>query len=141
MDVTFTTLDRSELLVLPFVPAGGLNVDDPQNNETLSGLSWDINVIGNMGLKKVTLEGVFYSRRLPFISPYASTDPYAYVRFFERHRGRDKPPIRVVVSEDGAEVLNMPCTVDAFQYKPLKMGDLSYILTLRRYEFVVNEHG
>lgn len=139
MDITFSTLDRSETMVLPCVPVGGLSIDDPQNNETLSGLSWDINVIGNMGLKTVTIKGTFYARRLAFMSPYASTDPYAYVRFFERHRGRDKPPLRIVISDSsGGEVLNMPCTVDAFERSPTKMGDLTYSMTVRRYEFVVN---
>lgn len=139
MDIIFSTLDRSEVLALPCAPVGGLSINDPQNNETLSGLSWDINVIGNMGLKTVSVKGTFYARRLAFTSPYSSAEPFSYVRFFERHRGRDKPPLRIVISDvGGGEVLNMPCTVDAFEWSPTKLGDLTYSMTVRQYEFVVD---
>lgn len=137
MDFVFSADNRAEVLVLPFVPMD-ISVEEPQSNETMTGLSRDINLIGNMGLRKLSLSGWFPSTRLPFGNQAAPIGPQQYISFFRRWRA-EKVPLRVVWTDnDGSEILNMACTIDAFSWQPVgRMGRMSYSLTAQEYEFVV----
>lgn len=136
MDLVFSADNRAEVLVMPFVPVD-MRVDEPQNNETFTGLMRDINLIGTVGLRTLTVNSFFPNRPLPCGSRSAPTDPQAYIAFFRRWRA-EKVPLRVVWTDDGGrEILNMPCTVDSFSWQPAgRLGRIGYSLTVREYNLV-----
>lgn len=138
MDFVFSADNRAEVLVLPFVPMD-INVDSPQNNSIFSGLSRDINLIGTMGLRVLTLSSFFPQKSMPVYNTNAPLGARQYIDFFERWR-KEKVPLRVVWTDnDGSEILNMPCTIDSFSWQPASpLGRIAYSLTAREYEFVVN---
>lgn len=138
MDIVFSADNRAEILVLPFVPMD-TSVDEPQGNEVFNGLSRDINLIGNVGLRVLQISSFFPDRKYPFVNALAPIGAQPYISFFRRWRS-EKVPLRVVWTDnDGSEILNMPCTIDAFGWKPCsKTGRISYNLTAKEYEFVVN---
>lgn len=137
MDIVFSANNREEVLVLPFVPLD-ITVDEPQNNTTFSGLSFEINLIGNIGLRTLTISSFFPERSYPFANAQAPIGASAYVDFFRKWR-TEKVPLRVVWTDnDGAEILNMACTIDTFTRQPAsKSGRIAYDLTVREYQFVV----
>lgn len=137
MDLVFSADNRAEILVLPFVPMD-INVDSPQNNTVFSGLSRDINLIGTMGLRVLTINSFFPNKPLPIYNVSAPLGARAYIDFFKKWRA-ERVPLRVVWTDnDGNEVLNMPCTIDSFSWQPASpLGRIAYSLTAREYEFVV----
>lgn len=138
MDMTFSADNRAEILVLPFV-APDTKVSEPQNNETFTGLSRDINLIGTMGLRTLTINSWFPDRPLPFGNRSAPVGAQTYIQFFRRWR-EARVPLRVVWTDtDGRELLNMPCTIDSFDWSPAgRMGRIQYSLTAREYNLVVD---
>lgn len=138
MDIVFSADNRAEILVLPFAPMD-ISVDEPQNNEVFSGLSRDINLIGNVGLRVLQISSFFPERRYPFVNALAPIGAQQYISFFRRWR-KEKVPMRVVWTDnDGSEILNMPCTIDSFSWQPdSRTGRMVYSLTAKEYEFVVN---
>ena len=136
MDMTFSADNRAEILVLPFVSVD-TSVDEPQNNDTFTGLSRDINLIGPMGLRTLTINSWFPDRPLRFGNQSAPIGAQIYIQFFRRWR-EAKVPLRVACTDtDGSEILNMPCTIDTFSWQPAsRMGRISYSLTAREYNLV-----
>lgn len=136
MDIVFSANNRQELVVLPFV-SPDTTVDEPQNNDTFTGLSRDVNLIGPRGLRQLKISSILPKGRYPFLSGAASPSPRTYLDFFRRWRD-EKVPLRVVWTDtDGSEILNMPCTIDSLSWSVMKAGHIQYSLTAREYEFVV----
>nr|DAL77546.1 MAG TPA: tail assembly protein [Caudoviricetes sp.] len=138
MELVFSADNRADILVMPFVPPD-ISIEEPQNNEVFSGLSRDINLIGNLGLKTLSMSSFFPERKYPFCNPLAPIGAQPYIAFFRRWRA-EKVPLRVVWTDnDGSEILNMPCTIDSFDWQAVgKMGRVSYSLTAKEYNFVVD---
>lgn len=138
MELVFSADNRADLLVMPFVPTD-IQVTEPQNNDRFQGLSRDINLLGTLGLRTLTLSGFFPDRRYTFCHPLAPIGARPYIDFFRRWRG-EKVPLRVVWTDnDGAEILNMPCSIDSFEWQAVgKLGRVQYSLSVTEYEFVVD---
>ena len=83
MDMTFSADNRAEILVLPFVSLD-TSVDEPQNNDTFTGLSRDINLIGTMGLRTLTINSWFPDHPLRFGNQSAPIGAQTYIQFFRR---------------------------------------------------------
>lgn len=137
MDIVFSANNRQEVMIIPVVP-NDIGVEHAQNNETYTGLSMDLNIIGNLGLRTLELSSIFpVNKNYKFLKANANTDGWAYVDFFNRWRAK-KVPIRIVITKgNGEDWLNMACTVDGFSYSVDKAGDIVYSLSLREYVFVV----
>lgn len=136
MDIVFSANNRSEVMILPIVP-NDISIEQSQSNDTYAGLSMDLNIIGNLGLRTLELASIFpVNKKYKFIKANANTNGWDYVNFFNRWRGK-KVPIRLVITDGSEERLNMACTVDSFSYSADRMGDIAYSLSLREYVFVV----
>lgn len=134
MDIIFSANNRQEVFVLPVVPSG-VDVGEPQNNDTFSGALGELNLIGNMGLRSMSISSILPNRQYSFMRPGSTRDGWSYMDFFRRIRS-SKVPLRVVmVTTSGGEVLNMPCTIDDFSWSVDKAGDIAYSLSVREYVF------
>lgn len=136
MDIVFSASNRQEIMIIPVVPPD-ISVEQTQANETYTGLSMDLNIIGNLGLRTLELSSFFpVNKNYRFVKANSNSDGWAYVDFFNRWRTKGVP-IRVVITEsNGTERLNMACTVDNFSHSVNKVGDIIYSLSLREYVFV-----
>ncbi len=134
MHIVFSANNRQETMVLPFPPAS-VGVESTQENEDFSGLSGPLKLIGNMALRTISLQSFFpIGFRPSGMNPYASTDGWAYVDFLERWRSR-KVPLRLVITTDDREMVNMACVIDTFLYEK-KINRIEYTLDITEYKFV-----
>ncbi len=135
MEITFSANNREEIMVLPVMP-NDIDIDRAQDNSTYDGLSFPLNMIGNLQLREFQIESIFPNKRYSWANPLASCNANDYIEFFEKWRGK-RVPIRVVMTDkSGGEILNIPCTVDKFTYHYDRAGDVAYNMTVREYRFV-----
>jgi len=130
--------NKEELFTIPVVPDGLIIPEPEQHNEVYSGLSCDYSRIGTMGLRQLSWSSFFpdrYHSNYPFVDDSYTKDGWAYVSFFQRWRDK-KLPFRVVIISDEEVRLNMPCTVDKFEYWIKRNKDIAYSITLTEYRFV-----
>ncbi len=136
MDIVFSANNRAEVMIIPIVP-NDISIEQSQSNDTYTGLSMDLNMIGNLGLRTLELSSIFpVNKNYKFIKANSNANGWDYVDFFNKWRGK-KVPIRIVITDGAEERLNMACTVDNFSYSVDKAGDIAYSLSLREYVFVV----
>ena len=65
-------------------------------------------------------------RRYPFMPPEAETDGWKYVAFIQRGQERRIPFQVTLLDNSGRCRLNMACSIDDFQWKVKRNGDLAY---------------
>lgn len=134
MDIVFSINNNDEIMVLPVAPEWEIAED--QANETYSGLSFNIRMIGNPGLRSMELSSFFPSKRYPFVNPYAEIDPQAYIDFFRRIKAERIPARIVITDRQSVERLNMAVSIDDFTYKYRANGDADYSLSMTEYIFL-----
>ena len=115
--------NNEEVMVWPSVPPDfGPEVE--QRNGTYEGISGDFNTLGPMGLRSIPLSSFFPVGRRK------------YVAFIQRGQER-RIPFRVTLLDNSGRCrLNMACSIDDFQWKVKRNGDLAYSLTFREYKFI-----
>lgn len=134
MDIVFSINNNAEIMVLPVSPEWEIAED--QGNETYNGLSFNIRMIGNPGLRTMELSSFLPSKRYPFVNPYADIDPQAYIDFFRRIKS-DKIPARIVITDrQSVERLNMAVSIDNFTYQYRANGDADFSLSMTEYIFL-----
>lgn len=136
VDIIFSANNNAEVMVLPIVPPD-IQVSEPQDNEDFDGINGKLKLIGNMGLRTMTIESFFpVGKDYSFIRPGSIKDGWQYVEFFRRWRAA-KVPIRVIITtKDSAKRLNMACVVNDFSWAVDKVGDIKYTLEIEEYKFV-----
>ncbi len=138
--VIFSVNNNEEFIVLPYVPPDFPLSLPEQHNETYTGLSRDYRRIGTIGLRQLEWSAFFpvEQEMLSFMPPYSTPHGWLYVDFFNRWRKR-KVPFRLVVLDNyGVSRLNMPCTVDKFDFSIRVNGWIDYSITLTEYRFIAN---
>ena len=134
MDIVFSINNNAEIMVLPVSPEWEIAED--QGNETYNGLSFNIRMIGNPGLRTMELSSFLPSKRYPFVNPYADINPQAYIDFFRRIKS-DKIPARIVITDrQSVERLNMAVSIDNFTYRYRANGDADFSLSMTEYIFL-----
>lgn len=134
MDIVFSINNNAEIMVLPVSPEWEISED--QDNETYNGLSFNIRMIGNPGLRTMELSSFLPSKRYPFVNPYADINPQAYIDFFRRIKS-DKIPARIVITDrQSVERLNMAVSIDNFTYQYRANGDADFSLSMTEYIFL-----
>lgn len=134
MDIVFSINNNAEIMVLPVSPEWEIAED--QGNETYNGLSFNIRMIGNLGLRTMELSSFLPSKRYPFVNPYADINPQAYIDFFRRIKS-DKIPARIVITDrQSVERLNMAVSIDNFTYQYRANGDADFSLSMTEYIFL-----
>lgn len=134
LDIVFSINNNAEIMVLPVSPEWEIAED--QGNETYNGLSFNIRMIGNPGLRTMELSSFLPSKRYPFVNPYADINPQAYIDFFRRIKS-DKIPARIVITDrQSVERLNMAVSIDNFTYQYRANGDADFSLSMTEYIFL-----
>ncbi|QEK13729.1 phage portal protein (plasmid) [Crassaminicella thermophila] len=135
MDIFLSINNREQVIQLPIIPEE-FQVEFSNNNETFTTISQgDLNLIGNKGLKTLTIETFFPNKEYEFAKSKKMTgDEFveSILNWIDR-----KVPIRIVItSKEGKEVINLPVTIDSFNYGYDRVGDVKYSLALREFRFV-----
>ena len=125
-----------EVMVWPSVPPD-FGPEQAQRNGTYEGISGDFNTLGPMGLWSIPLSGVLPVGRRPlYMPPEAVEDGWRYVDFIRRNQER-RIPFRLTLLDGGGVCrFNAACSVDEFEWKVKRNGDLAYSLTFREYRFL-----
>lgn len=132
--IIFSVKNKGDIRILPYVPSE-VTIDSPQNNEEFETINSGIlNLIGNMGLRSVTIDSIFFNRRYDWMPEKAVSDPWSYVKFFEQYRN-EKIPFRININDGSREALDMACTVESFSYTMDRNKNIKYSLTVKEYRF------
>ena len=134
MDIVFSINNNAEIMVLPVAPEWEIAED--QSNETYNGLSFNIRMIGNAGLRTMEIASFFPSKRYPFVNPYADINPQAYIDFFRRVKSERIPARIVITDKQSVERRNMAVSIDNFTYKYRANGDANFSLSMTEYIFL-----
>jgi len=134
INVFLSINNNAEVLQLP-VPPAEYKVPSPWNNERVDGLQQALNIPGTKGLRTVEIKSFFPIRDYPFLKN-RSMWGMEYVNTIERWRGLRVPIRIVIVDSGGAKSLNMPVTIDSFEWGPGKSGDIDYTMQMTEFVFV-----
>lgn len=134
MDIVFSINNNAEIMVLPVAPEWEISED--QANETYNGLSFNIRMIGNPGLRTLEISSFFPSKKYPFVNPYADINPQAYIDFFRRIKTEHIPARIVITDKQSVERLNMAVSIDNFVYKYRTNGDTDFSVSMTEYIFL-----
>ena len=136
MDIVFSANNNEEIKIIPVIQ-DGIEVSQGQSNEEFQTInSGTLNIIGDIGLRSLSIQSFFPCRNYTWIKKGASSNGWSYVDFFKKWRGKQVPIRIVMTNKEGKEVLNMPCTVDNFTYSEKRNGDINYSLEIKEYKFV-----
>ncbi len=130
--------NNEELFTIPVVPDGLVITEPEQHNAVYTGLSRDYSRIGTMGLRQISWSSFFpavQNKNYSFVDSASKQNGWLYVDFFQRWRDK-KLPFRIIIISDTFIRLNMPCTVDKFEYQIKRNRDIAYSITLTEYRFV-----
>lgn len=126
--------NNEEVIELPVIPSE-LNLDAPFSNDTFITMTQSLNLIGNRELRTININSFFPVKDYPFLR---SRDMWGmeYVETLEHWRDR-RLPVRLIITNDDPNGfnLNMPVTIDDFNYSTGKSGDIDYTLNLREFTF------
>lgn len=111
-------------------------VNVTQKNTTVNVIKkGDINLIGNTGLREISLSSFFPAKDYNFSNNSGRKEPLTYVKKINTWRNSGEP-IRVVITG----VLNMRCTIESFSWgEQDATGDIYYSLALKEYKKVTTK--
>lgn len=130
MDIFLSVNNREEIIQLPIVPSE-FKINSPVNNETFTTINQgDIKLLGERGLKDLTINSFFPKRPYSF-SRAKDYERWQYVEMIESWIER-KLRVRLVVT--GSPV-NMVTAIDNFEYGVQDgSGDIYYSLSLSEFK-------
>lgn len=130
MDIFLSVNNREEIIQLPIVPSE-FKINSPVNNETFTTINQgDIKLMGESGLKDLTIDSFFPKRAYSF-SRSDAYERWQYVEMIESWKER-KLRVRLLVT--GSPV-NMVTAIDNFVYGVQDgSGDIYYSLSLSEFK-------
>jgi len=136
MDIVFSARNNEIIRVLPVVPPDIPVVSSSNHEEFMTVHFGVLKLIGEPGLKEISIDSFFPSRDNDFMKPYSVADPMNYIEFFETFNNL-KEPIRCVMTlKNGTVFQNLPVVIDSFIPRVRKNGDVGYQLKVSEYKFV-----
>lgn len=138
MDIVLAYNNFAESLVLPILPAElmiPINVRMNEEYELFSSVNGvgKLNIAGNRDLKVATLTSFFPTKDYAFAK--SKEKGWTCVNKINKW-ANSKNPIRLIITADNIEMLNMACLVESFEYGVDRAGDIPYTLTLKEFVFV-----
>jgi len=137
VNIVVSANNNQEVIVFPIVPPD-LAVAQASANEEFNTINaGTLNLIGDIGLRTLTITSSFLLHDFPWKKKGSSMYGWSYVEFFKKWRSK-KLPIRIVITtKNNKQWLNMACLVENFTYGPNKAENLiNYTLELKEYVFV-----
>lgn len=131
MDIVISNRNRTEILVLPFIPQD-LEVSFPHNNEVFTTVdAGDVNLIGRPGLKRISLSSFFPKKAYPFAK--SAVLMAEGKEFFVKYK-RTREPIRVVITNnEGYTFHNDLYVIENFTFGYDRIGDMIYTVDLAQF--------
>jgi len=123
MDMIISINNNEKVYVLPICPIP--QITDPMNNQVMDTINGPVNIIGNKGLKSISISSLFPNNDYPFIRPGGSSNAKEYVEFFEEIMAR-KIPARLIVIDENDVQMNLAVTINNFTNEKDKAGDIRY---------------
>lgn len=122
--------DEDNKLQLPVKPSD-YNITVISKNTVVNVIkTGDINLLGNTGLREISLSSFFPAQDYNFSINTDRQEPLAYVETIEAWR-TSGDPIRVIITG----VLNMECSIEGFSYgEQDATGDIYYTMALKEYK-------
>lgn len=136
MDIILSYNNNEVTMVFPVVPNNMPEIVCPQSNGSFDSTQGEMNAIGPIGLRSLSVESIFPTHNYPWLRPKSSADGRKYVDLIEAGRRRYIPFRVILLDNAGNALLNMACTVDNFTYHLDRAGDIAYKLELREYRFM-----
>ncbi|MGE8080513.1 hypothetical protein [Peribacillus loiseleuriae] len=132
MDIFLSINNREQVIQLPVVPSE-FKIPSPMNNEVYTTINQgDIKLIGQRGLKGITIASFFPAKDYPFLRD-RSHKGWGYVEVIESWIDR-RVPIRLIAT--GTPV-NLAMVIDNFEYGVQDgSGDVYYSLALSEFKFI-----
>lgn len=133
MDIFLSINNREQVIQLPIVPAE-FKIPSPVNNETYSTINQgDLKIIGQRGLKALTIDTFFPSKVYPF-NRDNTYKGWEYVEIIESWIDR-RLPIRLIATNTP---VNMLMSIENFEYGLQDgSGDVYYSLQLEQFREIV----
>lgn len=144
MNIILTDIALLSVFIVPVVP-----VDTPINSdgaaETSNSIDGRFRIIDNEELRSISWNSFFpVNKNYAFVKKGSKANGYIYVSFIELMK-KYKLPIRVIcTTEKKVPFINMLASIDTFNYKIDKTGDIVYQIALTEFpekfiEFVNRE--
>lgn len=125
---------------LPVVPGSLPAIENPQNNETFSSVLGDFNIIGTMGLRQISWDGLLPNTAGKYSWCLNSTvDATTAINFIRKAQLSYKPIRLAITYANGSEYLNMLATIDKFTYYADNVHDFHYSIGLKEYRKITTE--
>lgn len=135
MDIFLSINNREEVIQLPMIPES-FQVEYGNNNQVFTTISkGELNLIGNQGLKSLSIDSFFPNRDYS----YAKSRAYSGDEFVETIEAWNKRrvPIRIVITNsEGREIINLAVAIESFNYGYDKAGDVLYSLALKEFRML-----
>ncbi|PIJ97858.1 hypothetical protein [Lysinibacillus sphaericus] len=132
MDIFLSINNREQVIQLPIVPSE-FKIASPLNHETYTTINQgDIKLIGQRGLKSLTIDSFFPSKVYPFSrnNKYFGWEYYEIIQSWIDRR----VPIRLIISNTP---INIPVVIDNFEAGVKDgSGDVYYSLALSEFKFI-----
>ena len=133
MNIIITDISCLSVFIIPVVP---LNTAINSNGqaETLNSLEQRFRLIDNKDLKSISWNSFFpVNKNYNFVKRGSLKNGYLYVAFFEL-MNKYKLPVRIITTTDKKlPLINMLASIDTFQYKVDKTGDINYSIALTEF--------
>jgi len=123
MDMIISINNNEKVYVLPICPIP--QITEPMNNQMMDTLNGPVNIIGNKGLKSISISSLFPNSDYPFIRPGGSSNAKEYVEFFEEIMAREIPARFIIIDKNNVE-MNLAVTLNNFAHNKDKAGDVQY---------------
>ena len=130
MDIFLSVNNRAEIIQLPIVPPE-FKIKSPINNETFTTINQgDIKLMGERGLKDLTIDTFFPNREYSF----ARSNQYTRWQYVEMIESWIERKLRVRLVATGSPV-NIVMAIDNFEYGVQDgSGDIYYSLSLSEFK-------
>jgi len=130
MDIFLSVNNREEIIQLPIVPSE-FKINSPVNNETFTTINQgDIKLMGESGLKDLTIDTFFPNKEYSF----ARSNQYTSWQYVEMIESWIERKLRVRLVATGSPV-NMLTAIDNFEYGVQDgSGDIYYSLSLSEFK-------
>jgi hypothetical protein len=127
--------NNEEVIEIPVIPEE-IRLNSAFSNDSFDSMTQQLNLIGIRELIPFEIQSFFPIRDYPFLRS-RNMWGMEYVETIERWRDR-RVPLRLIITNDEPNgfSLNMPVTIDNFEYGTGKSGDIDYNLSLKEFVFV-----
>ena len=107
MDLILSYNNNEVAMTFPVVNNEGIDIQSPQSNGSFDSTQGEMNTIGPMGLRTMSISSIFPTHDYPWIRPKSSSDGWRYVNLIEAGRRRYIPFRVIMLDNDGRAILNM----------------------------------